>query len=224
MCFFHLPFFEEVLIMCGSGSGDSLFDPHLLTFRERNKGKEIPKGLQFSLRLKSVIHRQTSHWRFVLTATNFGADDLLNQISIEFTLDGPDFRTHPVTAPFRFNTAEKAPAFLMPELEITAQLREEQNDRLPTFTLEVFCSGVLAGTPVEARHKVPSFVNPAAFALESDPVDVTAGCKPERRCREKPGNQGVSSCQVQNCISYPDGSKLLLPWVEEPGTDGCPTC
>jgi hypothetical protein len=206
--------------MCNDSHDGSLFDYELLTFTERQKllKTDTPDGLQFSLRLKSVIHRQTSQWRFVLTASQFGNKDFLNRISVEVTLDGPDFREHPLLKPFEFSIAGKSLASLFSGLVIRGRFLESGSRHSSSpYALEVSCAGDIAGTPVEAQHLIPAFHNPAAFATDFDEAvgaAATPGCKAQRACRPREIDPNTYSCQERTCTVRLDGTKEWGPWRE----------
>jgi hypothetical protein len=207
-------------------------DSRLLTFAERRNDIErknnikLPflHGLQFDLRLLSVIHRERSYWRFLLTLSQFSENDLLNSISVDITLEGPDFRNIAVADSYDFelSAAKNYIGSLLPGAKVMAKLLRTNNvDDFP-YELQVSCDATHAQNAIRANHKVPAFVNPAAFAFAADVNEVTPGVVCDRKCAPKASDANVSCCHKRTRLILPDKSEKCSAWEEEPGTDRCP--
>ena len=206
-------------------------DSRLLTFAERRNDIErennikLPflQGLQFDLRLLSVIHREKSYWRFLLTLSQFAENDLLNKVSVDLTLEGPDFRDISVTDSYDFelSAAKNYVGFLLPEAKIMAKLlRTNKRDDFP-YELQISCDAIHAQNAVRASHSVPAFVDPAAFAFAANVAAVTPGVLCERKCDWKKSDPTVRCCHKRTRLILPDKSQKCSDWEEEPGTEGC---
>jgi hypothetical protein len=204
----------------------SLFDPRLLTYGERRNSLNlsIPQGLQFKIRLLSVIHREKSHWKFLLSLAQFGENDLLNSVSVEVTLEGPDFRGVEINdaQEFRLYANRNAIGFLLPELNIVAKFLNKKTDPAFPYELELNCNTIYANSGVTARHRIPAFFNPAEVALAGAVGAVTPGGIVETKCDKKSSNPLVKCCYERTCTKLENGSCKWSAWIEVEDSVGCP--